>query len=281
MEWSRVPLEFQLNLRVAAMSLKINIDVSSLAAQFKELAIEAEREITKAVAGLAAMTHARVAEQAAQKLKSSLKDFQDNLGFEEVQPGIWVVSIDQPAMWIEEGIEPGHDMKPDLLKNAEVSPNGKRHRVIPFNHSAAPTSRNANADRIVQELKSGLNAINKQRKQADPKSGNISITKIEKNADGSPRVGKLHEFDIPSDKPTANAKHPALKGVTIYQSKSGSTGNIRRDVLTFRTVSDGSDPNSWIHPGYKANHFLDDAEVWALNEWENKILPDLLTGMWK
>lgn len=261
------------------MTLRINIDVSALAAQFKELAVEAEREITKAVAGLATMTHARVAEQAALKLKTSLKDFQDNLGFEEVQPGIWVVSIDQPAMWIEEGIEPGHDMKPDLLKNAKVTKNGKRYKVIPFDHGAPPTSRNATADRIVEELKSGLRQINKERKAIDPKSGAISITKIEKNPDGSPRVGKLHEFDIQSDKPTKNAKHPALKGLTIYQSKDNKTGNIRRDVLTFRTVSDGSDPNSWIHPGYIAQHFLDDAEVWALNEWENKILPDVLSGL--
>lgn len=261
------------------MSLKINIDVSAIASQFKELAIEAEREITKAVAGLATMTHARVAEQAGQKLKSSLKDFQDNLGFEEISPGIWVVSIDQPALWIEEGIEPGHDMKPDLLKNAQVNSKGKRHKVIPFDHATPPSSRNANAERIVQELKTGLQEINKQRKQADPRSGNITITKIEKNADGSPRVGKLHEFDIPSDKPTANAKHPALKGLTIYQSKDEKTGNIRRDVLTFRTVSDSSAPDSWIHPGYKAQHFLEDAEQWALNEWENKILPDVLSGL--
>lgn len=260
-------------------SLKINIDVAKLAAEFRELALEAEQEITKAVAGLATMTHARVAEQASMKLKSSLKQFQDNLGFEEISPGIWVVSIDQPALWVEEGIEPGHDMKPDLLKNAEVGPNGKRHKVIPFDHGAPPTQRNATADRIVGELKQGLREINKKRKDNGLQA--VNIAKIEKNSDGSPRVGKLHEFDIPSDKPTANAKHPALKGLTIYQSKDSKTGNIRRDVLTFRTVSDSSDPNSWIHPGFKAQNFLDEAANWALTEWENKILPELLSGLRK
>lgn len=260
------------------MSLKINIDVSALAAQFKEFAREAEREITQAVAGLATMTHARVAEQASIKLHSSLKQFKENLGFEEVTPGIWVVSIDEPALWIEEGIEAGHDMKVDLLKNAQTGKNGGRSKVIPFDHKTPPSSRNATTDKIVNELKAGLQKINQESKKTDPKSGNITIHGIEKNPDGSPRVGKLHEFNIPSDKPTANSQHPALKGVTIYQSKDG-TGNVRRDVLTFRTVSDNSDPQAWIHPGYKGNKFLEDAEVWALNEWESKILPELMSNL--
>lgn len=260
-------------------SLKINIDVTKLAAEFKEFALEAEQELTKAVGGLAAMTHARVAEEAANKLKSSLKQFQDNLGFEEISPGIWVVSIDQPALWIEDGIEAGKDMKPDLLKNATAGANGSRHKVIPFDHGTPPSQRNDTANRIVQELKAGLKDINKQRKSAGLEA--VNLKKIEKNPDGSPRVGKLHEFDLPSDKPTDNAKHPALKGVTIYQSKDAKTGNIRRDVMTFRTVSDTSDPASWIHPGYKGQKFLDDALVWATNEWESKILPGLLEGLRK
>lgn len=258
------------------MSIKINIDVEKLAAEFKELAFEVEQEMMQAVAGLAAMTHARVAEQASTKLKSSFKTFQDNLGFEEISPGIWVVSIDQGAMWIEEGINSDHDMKPDLLKDAPSGENGARHRVIPFDHALAPTQRNATANRIVEELKAGLKNINKVRKAQG--AAPITANKIEKNSDGSPRVGKLHEFDLPSDKPTKNAKHPALKGLTIYQSKDES-GNVRRDVLTFRTVSDNSAPDSWHHPGFEAKKFLDEAEVWALNEWENKILPDLLTGL--
>lgn len=260
-------------------SLKINFDVAKIASEFKELAIEAERELVQAIGGLAAMTHARVAEQASEKLKSSLKLFQDNLGFEEIQPGIWVVSIDQPALWIEEGIEAGHDMKPDLLKNAEVGANGKRSKVIPFDHNTPPSQRNSVADKIVQDLKTALKGVNKTRKSGGLNA--ISIGGIEKNSDGSPRVGKLHEFDLKSDKPTANAQHPALKGLTIYQSKDAKTGNIRRDVMTFRTVSDNSDADAWIHPGYKGNKFLDDALAWATNEWESKILPEILEGLRK
>lgn len=260
------------------MSLKINIDASSMAAAFKEFAREAEREITQAVQGLATMTHAKVAENAAATLKSSAKLFKDNLGFEEVTPGIWVVSIGEPAMWIEEGIPHGHDMKPDLLKNGTPGANGGTSRVIKFDHKAPPKSRNATADRIIGELKVGLRKINREAKKMDPNVQAISLKGIEKNPDGSPRIGKLHEFDLQSDLPTKTAQHPALKGLTIYQSKDES-GNVRRDVLTFRTVSSKSDPDSWIHPGYTGNKFLDEAEEWAWNEWETKILPELMTNL--
>lgn len=268
--------------------LKININVEAIAAQFKEYAAEMERSLNEGVKALAAQTHAHVAEEAAQTLKSSLKTFQDNLGFEEVSPGVWVVSIAEDALWIEEGIEPGKDMKPDLLKNAMAGKSG-RYQVIPFdpkkNPAAGvgvgpmPTGPKQNQATINQQLKDGLKMINKEGRAAAKKDGgqwnNVNLRKIEKDENGSPRIGKLHEFDLTSINPTAKAKHPALKGLTIYQSKDDK-GNVRRDVLTFRTVSDNSPADSWRHPGFQAKKFLDEAEMWAMNEWENKILPEIL-----
>lgn len=268
--------------------LKFNIDVAGLAAQFKELAVEAEQSFMEGVKGLAAMTHAHVAEQASEKLHTSAKIFKENLGFEEIAPGVWAVSIAEPALWIEEGISKDHDMKPDLLKG---SPG---YKVIPFDPSKNPKAGDDgkfqsrpqdNQNTIAAQLKSGLAAINKKGRQDFKAAGqpgkyqNIGINKIEKDANGSPRVGKLHEFDMPSIYPSAKAKHPALKGVTIYQSKDEKTGNIRRDVLTFRTVSTKSDPASWKHPGFEGKHFLDEAEEWAKNEWESKILPEILKSL--
>jgi hypothetical protein len=247
------------------MSIKINFDVAAIAAQFKELALEVEQDLMRGVSSLAAMTHAKVAEMASEQLRSPLKNLQDSLGFEEISPGVWVVSIDEKGLWIEEGIEPGKDMKPGLLKGAtKMSKDGHRYRSIPFDHGKAPTQMTPYAQSLVSMIKQKL----KQEK--------VPFKKIEKNADGSPRVGKLHAFDIDSENPTARASHPALKGVTIYQSVTPS-GNVRRDILTFRTVSEG--PNSagkWIHPGYQAKHFLDKASEWAIKEWEDSILPALL-----
>jgi hypothetical protein len=64
--------------------------------------------------------------------------------------------------------------------------------------------------------------------------------------------------------------------VSIYQSVT-ATGNVRRDILTFRTVSEGpASQGKWIHPGLPPKHFLDRASEWAIKEWENNILPAVL-----
>lgn len=247
------------------MALKINIDVASIAAQFKEMALEVEQDLRKGVANLAAMTHAKVAEMASTELHSSLKTLQDNLGFEEISDGVWVVSIDEKALFIEEGIEPNKDMKEALLKNAtKTSKAGYKYRSIPFDHGKGPSQMTPYAQSLVNRIKQQL----KQQK--------IPFKKIEKNPDGSPRIGKLHEFSIDSEKPTRRANTPALKNVTIYQSVT-KTGNVRRDIMTFRTVSASpASADKWIHPGLTAKKFLDRAEVWALDVFEKEILPEIL-----
>lgn len=250
------------------MSLKIKIDVEAIAKQFKEFSIEVKQDLEKAVAGLAAITHAKVAEMAATELKTSRKSLMDNLGFEEVSKGIWVVSIDENAMWIEEGVEPEFDMKPGLLKNAtKVSKDGHKYRVIPFDYgSKGPTQLTPNAQTIVNTIRSGL------------KKANVSFKTIERNGDGSPKLGKLHTFNFESAIP-GKGNTPQLKGVSIYQTLT-KTGNVRRDILTFRTVTDGpGSEGKWISPGQPGKKFLDRAADWAINEWESKILPEV-TKKW-
>lgn len=247
------------------MPLKINIDVAKIAAEFKELALEVEQDLHKGVANLAAITHAKVAEMANEELHSTRKELMDNLGFEEVSAGIWVVSIDQDALWIEEGIEPNKDMKPDLLKNAKkVSKAGHKYRSIPFDHGKPPSQMTPYAQQLVATIKRGL------------KKEGVPFKKIEKNQDGSPRLGKLHTFNLGGGLPTAKANTEALKGLAIYQTMTQS-GNVRRDILTFRTVSSGpASADKWIHPGFDAKKFLDRASEWATKEFEDKILPEIL-----
>lgn len=246
-------------------NLKIKIDVAGIAAQFKELALEVEQDMNKAVANLAAITHAKVAEMASDELKSSRQQFMDNLGFEEVTPGVWVVSIDDKALWIEEGIEPDHDMKPDLLKGAtKTSKAGYKYRSIPFDHGKAPSQMNGAAQMIVSKIRSNL------------KKAGVPFKGIEKHANGSPKIGKLHTFDWEGLTP-GKGNTSAFKGVSIYQTMT-KTGNVRRDILTFRTVSGGpASAGKWLHPGFEAKKFLDKAADWALKEWEDKILPEILS----
>lgn len=245
--------------------LKIDIDAAGIASQFKELALEVEQDIRKGVANLAAVTHAYVAEQASAELKTSRKTLIDNLGFEEVTDGIWVVSIDEKAFWLEEGIEPGHDMKPDLLKNnTKTSAKGHHYKSIPFDQGKAPSQLSPPGQYLLSLLKRRL------------KEAKIPFKKIEKNPDGSPRLGKLHSKNFDSPIPSRRGNTPALHGVTVYQTMT-KTGNVRRDIMTFRTVSDGpASEGKWIHPGLKPKHYLERAMEWGVRQWEEQILPEIL-----
>ena len=251
------------------MTLKINIDIDKLAQQFEELALEVKQDLEKGVANLAAITHAKVAEMANNELHSSRKQFNESLGFEEISPGVWVVSIDEKGLWIEEGIEPNTDMKDALLKNdAEISADRHKYKAIPFDHSKPPSQMTPYAQNLVAKIKYAL------------KKEGIPFKKIEKDKSGNPRLGKLHKLDIDTLPPTSRASTPALKGVSIYQSMT-ATGNVRRDIMTFRTVTDGpKGQGKWIHPGLAPKKFLDRAYEWALKEWEDKILPEVL-AKWK
>jgi hypothetical protein len=246
------------------MVLKINIDAAGISKEFAEFAKEVENDLKKGVANLATITHAKVAEMASSELKTSRKTFMDSLKFEEISEGVWVVSIEDKALWIEEGIKANFDMKPGLLRGGEMSKTGGyQYKVIPFEHSKAPSQLTASAQTIVSQIKTNL------------KRENIPFKQIEKNSDGSPRTGKLHNFNWKSDKP-GKGNTPALKGVSIYQTVT-KTGNVRRDIMTFRTITGGpASQNKWIHPGFTGKEFLDKAYEWALKEWENKILPEIL-----
>lgn len=249
------------------MNLKIKIDAAGIAAQFKEFAGEVEREIKKSAKELATITHAKAKELAASELKKSASTFMNALSFEEVAPNVWVITVDEGGMWIEEGIDAGFDMKPGLLKDSKTSASGNKYRVVPFEHSKAPSQMTENARQIVNTLREGL------------KKANVPFKKIETDNSGSPRTGKLHQLNIPSDIP-GKGNTPSLKRVSIYQKVTGS-GKVRRDIFTFRTVVSGpKGEGKWIHPGFQKKLFLDRSYDWALQRWEQEILPSILEK-WK
>lgn len=247
--------------RQKLMGLKFNIDAAQIAEAFKELALEVEQDLEKGIANLAAMTDAKVKEMAQSELHSSRKKYIENLTLEEVQPGVWVVALDEPAMFIEEGLEPNTDMKPGLLKDAKVSASGVRYKVIPFDHTKGPSQMTPYAKNVVDRIKQNL------------KKDNIPFKKLEMNEDGSPKRGLLHSKNYGGEIP-GKGNTPVMEGVSIYQSVT-KTGNVRRDILTFRTVT-SNQSDKWMHPGIEAKKYMDKALEWAMKEWEDKILPEIL-----
>lgn len=256
--------------------MKINFDVEKIAEQFKEFAREVEADLVKSVAILAQQTKAKVERMASgqdetiprMKLNSSLEGFLKSVHYDDLGEGIHIVSISEESLWIEEGIEPGKDMKPDLLKKGTQSESGTRYRVIPFDQGSKPSTMTPYAQDVVAQIRSNL------------KSRGVPFKKIEFNKDGSPRVGKLHSFNFGGDIP-GKGNTPIMDRVSIYQSQNQQTGKVRRDIMTFRTVSNGpGSEGKWIHPGFEAKKYLDKAADWAVKEWEDNILPEII-GKWE
>ncbi len=238
-------------------NLKIKLDTTALASTLKEYAAEVAQDVNKGVARLAAQTKAHVLMDAGAELSSpTFKTFSKSVEMEDISPGIWVVSINQKGLWIEEGIEPNTDMKPGLLK-------GKKFVVIPFSKDKSKASSTGYEFQLREQVKSAL------------KKEGIPFKKIENNPNGSPKTGLLHRKDFGGEIP-GKGNTPVLNGVSIYQTLT-KTGNVRRDILTFRTVSSGpASAGKWFHPGYQPKKFLDKAQAWAEKEWEQTFLPEIL-----
>lgn len=245
------------------MPLKFQIDANALASQFGEFAKEVAADMTRAVKELATLTRAQIHMEVQSELHSARKIYLDNLSDPtQTTPGVWVITLDEPALWIEEGIEANHDMKPDLLK-------GRKTRVIPFRYDSKPTETVPQTQLLIKEIQKKL------------RSEKIPFRKIEFNSDGSPKTGKLHDLRWGTDVPGGNkipgkGNTPQLQGLSIYQQLT-KTGNVRRDILTFRTVSSGpASQGKWIHPGFKAKRYMDKAFDEALRKWETDILPAIM-----
>lgn len=259
------------------LPLKFKIDAAAIAAQFKSLKMEVEQDIIKGVEVLARATKEHLMLQAEEELTSStwLK-FEKCVDIDESNPGVWIISIDKDALWIEEGLDP-HDMKPDLLK-------GRSHRVIPFDYGKPPSQ-------MSSSQKTGYTKKVRAKIQAALKKEGVPWKKLETYLSGpqkgqaihggiNPNTGRgipklLHSFDFGGGIP-GKGNTQVMKGVNIYQTITKS-GNVRRDIMTFRTVSSGpASEGKWMHPGLKAKKFLDQAEEFARKEWEQTVLPQIL-----
>jgi hypothetical protein len=248
---------------------KIEIDGESISKQFGDLKLEVEASIKTAMGALAASTHAKVIELATEKLGTTRDIYTNALSFEQLSENMWVVSLDmQKAGWLEDGRKSG--WMEELLKgkSSKVGKNGQRYAVIPFEHSKPPSKQAPSAQRFTQEIRKFL------------KEKEINYKKIEYNNDGSPKMGLLHSFKEGIGKeiyPSHMAKHDVFKGLSIYQSKDKKTGKMRRDVMTFRIISESQRGSGmWNHPGRSGEFIIDKAYDWALKELENVVMPQII-----
>lgn len=244
--------------------LYFQIDANKFQDVLEEFRKDLQKDLNKSIQHLTDMTFEKTLEFAEKGLHSTFSIYKANLTSKKVENGVYVISLDQKALWIEEGLPENFDMKPGLLKDAKTSKEGHRYAVVPFLHNKRPSENTPKAQDLVDQIKKVL------------RQENIPFQKIEKDKNGSPRLGLLHKIDIDSDKPTAKASTPALKGLRIYQNKD-EKGKVSRGIYTFRTVTDGpKGANKFFHPGLDAKLFMDKALEWAEQTFERELLPELL-----
>lgn len=260
--------------------LDINIDIDEIVKEFKGYEKKLTEALKDGVKALAHDTHAHVLEQAANgpnKLRTRLEEYKNNLKMIE-NNDIYTIQVPDKIMWIEEGMEP-HSMLPDLLASpkAKTSKDGGKYIVVPFKHNKGPTQQTPFAQSITEMLKNNL------------KKMKIPYGSIERDSSGAAKLGKLHRIDMGGPK-RPHWTSPILDGVSIYQhqkknpdgslvmNKSGPA--IQRDIMTFRTASSKHEgTGKWDHPGLEGKHFLDEAYEWALKEWEEKLLPQIIKSV--
>jgi len=246
------------------MDLKFEIDVEALMENLQNTSKQLESDIIRSAHDLASMTHAKTLELARDGLGSLTKTYTDQVEFENPEENLWVIKLNKPALFIEDGRAAGFQR--DLLngKSAKTNKKGEKYAIIPFTHNKPPSQQSSTAHSLAQEIKKAL------------KKEGINWKKPEVDASGSPRIGKIHSFSFDSARLKAHHKTPATYGVSVYQSK-GADGQVRKDVMTFRVITERHESEGkWMHPGMTGKKFFDKSFQWATDEWENKILPAIL-----
>ena len=242
--------------------LKFEVDIESLSRELNNFKEDVMKDVQEGVSGLSRMTFEKTKELANDELGSLSELYIEQLEWNEVDPTLWVVTLKEPALWIEEGRKSG--FMEELLrgKSAKQGKNGK-YAVIPFEHNKNPSKQSSKSRELAGQIRDEL------------KKENVNWKKIETDESGSPRVGRLHTFNF--DIPRLKEKHKTSpgQGVAVYQIKD-ETGKVQKHIMTFRVISEKHrEEGLWNHPGRPGDKLLDKAFDWAMDTWEKEILPKI------
>ena len=141
---------------------------------------------------LAGQAHLHIVEQVQTKLHSRRQMYLEALVRpQEIEPGVFVITLDADAVWIENGM-PQHSMVDDLLRRGKngkaksgpkTAADGSTFRVIPFEHNKGPTKQTTAEQTLTATIKKELKDLG------------INYAKKEQNPDGTYKQGLLHSFD--------------------------------------------------------------------------------------
>lgn len=272
----------------------LNVDLTDFLKVEENLLSAAQKAVQTAGQALTLATHAKILELTKDKLHTRRQAYEDALSFSKVNETTWLINLDRKARWIEDGMEP-HSMIEDLLKSkkAKTAKDGSKYLAVPFEHKGGSTQMTPAQQDLNATVKSFLRNYNKKNPNAK-----IPYGSIEKNPDGSAKLGVLHKFDIKTAPlktgegvgqgkgPIGAVKQgitgiPFLQGIQISQKevmdKKTGKKSVQRNITTFRTVSTKQDGKGmWEHPGLRPVNIMDQAVDWALGECWPKIEETIL-----
>lgn len=197
-----------------------------------ETIIEEEEKIfKKAMRDVAWQVHDDIIQIASASLVTSRLDYIKSMDFQDLG-NLFIISIGEPGLHFEDGFE-SFDQKQGLLNGprSKVSASGHRYNIVPFSHKGATSKESERRGKAyVSELKNTI----KKMKQLDPPK---------EIRDRSGRVIGRIVAKAPKD----------IEGVTsgMVKIEKDYSKKKQSSYLTFRGVSENSDPSDWIHPGYK------------------------------
>lgn len=175
-----------------------------------------------------------------------------------------VVGYDQYLIYLEDDtdyLESGYssfDQKPGLLNGPKSRPmkGGGRYTVVPFSHKrSAGSATNLHEQLMATEVRQALG------KARDVFGSATDLRKTQMSPmTGRPMQGKVGRV-------VGTDMHQNLQGLTKYQKTYEKT--TQSQLMTFRTVSSRSKPNSWIHPGFRGAGVFPSLQVWAQQEIDN------------
>jgi hypothetical protein len=257
-------------------NVHFSLNTDEIAETFHLFRQEVEQELNEAARNLANQTYTFLLEMVQNELHSTRNTYLQALTpFKEIAPGVFVCTLEQSAIFIEDGLPENFDMKPGLLKNGKVGKNGIRYRIIPFEHNGPAQDRTVNMSNMREQLQKGYKekfgkGASLFGKTTDG-AGNLKHGRTIKDLDlGGPIPGR-------GNTPIGQNVN-AFQRVTGQNKKGQRTGTL--SVKTFRTVTSGpKSQGKWIHPGLQAKNFFERAKEHAMAIWESQVLPEALKNI--
>lgn len=236
------------------------MDMSQLNEKARDLAEKYSQELADA-------TYAKIADLANERLTTRLDAFMTNLKVKkEYGAATQEITLAEKALWIEDGME-GGSMVERMLKSpkAKVGKGGKKYMTIPFTHKYGTQVQSA----LFAAIKRGFDKKKLEGKLDETKARldlNINDSPISTN---SLKIGKGKVGGVAS----GVTGIPLLQGVRAYKQPNG--GYLTK---TFRTISELSNKDAWIHPGLQPTNILKDAADWAeeqVDSYVEKVIKSL------